>query len=74
MDGFFEVGLLRLEGTSIGARVSRPLMDEVMFTEDQQSGTAVLDSPRIEPSVMMKKSADGYGGKGLKGSVSLLVW
>ena len=44
MDSFFEDGLLYQEGATTGARVSMPVIHEVILTEDYQTGIAVLDS------------------------------
>ena len=71
-DGFFEGGILCLEGATMGARESMPIMDKVFLAENYQTGTAILDSTSNRTICEDLEVCWANGGKGLKQKVSLL--
>ena len=74
MDGIFECDLLCLEGTTIGARWSMPLVDEVILSEDYEIGTTILDCISNRTICEDLEVRLGNGGIGLKRKFSLLGW
>ena len=63
-----------MEGATIGASGSMPLVDEVILAEDYLTGTAVLDSISSRTICEDLEVLWGNVGKGLKRKVSLLGW
>ena len=74
INGFFEGGLLCLEGDTMGACGSMPLVDEVTLVEDYQTGTTVLDSILNRTICDDLEVRWGNGGKALREKVSQLGW
>ena len=74
LDGLLEGGHLFLEGATMGARGSMPLVDEVILAEDYQAGIVVLDCISNRAIGEDLEVLRGSEGKGLKRKVSLLGW
>ena len=63
MNGFFEGGLLCLEGNTMGARGSMPLVYEVILTEDTIPAPPFSIPSPTGPSVKIWKSAGGMDAR-----------
>ena len=72
--GFFEGGFLCLDGATMVAHGSMPLMDEVILAEGYQNGTIFLDSIMNRTICEDLQVIRGNGGKGLKRKIALLGW